>query len=312
MSDKIKIGIPKSLLWHKYGVFWEVFFKELGCKVLLSSDTNEKIVEQGVRVSIDELCIPIKIFYGHFLELYGKCDKIFVPRYWKLDRKSVTCPKLITLTDTANQVIKANDSSIILSSVINVTKRPISISFLELGLKINKNLFKVMRAYKKALLLYQEKKIRDEKKFNDILSKNSLKIAVIGHEYNINDKYINQKLITQIKIQGADCITPEIIPKKLCERYLEGKPFIHWSYEKEIIGAAYWAIASKKISGIILVSSFNCGPDSLLYEQLLLDIKKKPVLSVLLDEYTSSETINTRIEAFVELLRRKKRMNTHE
>ncbi len=95
------------------------------------------------------------------------------------------------------------------------------------------------------------------------------------------------------------------MPKPVYQEHLKEKPFIYWLYEREIIGAAYWALFSEKISGIVLISSFNCGPDSLLYEQILLENSEKPILSILLDEYTSKEAIKTRIEAFVELLKRK-------
>ncbi len=71
-------------------------------------------------------------------------------------------------------------------------------------------------------------------------------------------------------------------------------------------------MASEKISGLILISSFNCGPDSLLYEQVLLEDSGKPILSMLIDEYTSKETIKTRIDAFVELLTRKVSLKDEE
>ncbi|MBC7190474.1 hypothetical protein H5U35_09805, partial [Candidatus Aerophobetes bacterium] len=56
---------------------------------------------------------------------------------------------------------------------------------------------------------------------------------------------------------------------------------------------------------IILVSSFGCGPDSLVVEQIIQDAKKyrKPVMQILLDENTSKINIQTRIEAFIDMIR---------
>jgi predicted nucleotide-binding protein (sugar kinase/HSP70/actin superfamily) len=306
MYDKMVIGIPKSLLWHKYKVFWEEFFRSIGCKTVVSASTDQKTVEKGVKISIDELCIPVKIFNGHCLNLMEKCDKIFVPRYWRVDREGITCPKFIALTDTANQILKDKYPSKVLSLSINVKRRPMFLSFLQLGLKVRKNPFKIIRAYNSAVEAEKKHKKFLEKKFMEKISDPGLKVAVIGHEYNIHDNYVNQDLIYQIEEMGLTVITSDLVPEFIFKEHLREKPFVYWSYEREIIGAAYWAMASKKISGIILLSSFNCGPDSFLYEQLMLEDSNKPILSILFDEYTSNETVKTRVEAFVELLKRKK------
>ena len=298
---KIKIGLPKGLLWYKYHRFWEVFFKELGAEVVKSSDTNKKIVEEGTKKSVDELCIPVKIFFGSCLDLIDKCDWIFIPRYWIIDRKSITCPKLITLPDTAIMIIRKK----ILTTTINIKRKPIFLSFFFLGLKLKKNPLKVIQAYRAAIRAQEMNETYLEKEFQKKLASPLLTVAVVGHEYNIYDNYINQELISEIEKQNVNIITSDLVPQSLSDTYLKEKPFIYWSYEREIIGTAYWALSAKKISGLILISSFNCGPDSLLHEQLLLEDSKKPILSILVDENISKETVKTRIEAFLEMLKRK-------
>jgi len=300
-----KIGLPKGLLWYKYHSLWEVFFKKLGIEVIKSSDTNKKIVEQGTKKSVDELCIPVKNFYGHCLDLVDKCDWIFIPRYWIIDKKSITCPKLITLPDTATMVIRSKSPQKILTTTINIKRKPIFLSFFLLGLKLKKNPLKIIKAYRAAIKVQEMNKTYLEKEFQKKLASPLLTVAVVGHEYNIYDNYINQGLISEIEKQNVNVITSNLVPQSLSDRYLKEKPFIYWSYEREVIGAAYWALSAKKISGLILISSFNCGPDSLLHEQLLLEDSKKPILSILIDENTSKETVKTRIEAFLEMLKRK-------
>jgi len=303
--SRVKIGFPKGLLWYKYHRFWEVFFKELGMEVVKSSDTNKKIVEEGTKKSVDELCIPVKIFYGHCLDLIDKCDWIFIPRYWIIDKESITCPKLITLPDTAVMVIRSKSPQKILTTTINIKRKPIFLSFFLLGLKLKKNPLKVIQAYRAAIRAQEMNETYLEKEFQKKLASPLLTVALVGHEYNIYDNYINQELIPEIEKQNVNIITSDIVPQSLSDTYLKEKPFIHWSYEREVIEAAYWALSAKKISGLILISSFNCGPDSLLHEQLFLEDSKKPILSILIDENISKETVKTRIEAFFEMLKRK-------
>ena len=75
------------------------------------------------------------------------------------------------------------------------------------------------------------------------------------------------------------------------------------------MGAAYYLFQEKEINGIVQVTAFGCGPDSLVRE--LIDIKAKregiPVLNINLDEHTGEAGILTRLEAFVDLIERRRR-----
>ena len=79
--SKKTVGIPRSLLYYKYLPLWKTFFEELNFEVLISEKTNTQIVEKGGRYAIDEICIPLKLYYGHVLDLMEKkVDYIFIPR----------------------------------------------------------------------------------------------------------------------------------------------------------------------------------------------------------------------------------------
>ena len=46
MDNKIKIGIPRGLYYYKYNILWKEFFKELGCDIIVSPETNFEILQQ--------------------------------------------------------------------------------------------------------------------------------------------------------------------------------------------------------------------------------------------------------------------------
>ena len=50
--NKITIGIPKALLYYKYGELWTSFFEELGCEIIISPNTNKEILDNGIKFSI--------------------------------------------------------------------------------------------------------------------------------------------------------------------------------------------------------------------------------------------------------------------
>src|SRR5690554_4014161 len=94
-----KIGIPRALMFHYYYPAWENFFQELGMEVILSPETNKKILDDGVKRAVDDLCLPFKVYYGHVLQLIDKVDYIFVPRLISLGDKNAVCPKFMGLPD---------------------------------------------------------------------------------------------------------------------------------------------------------------------------------------------------------------------
>ena len=95
------IGIPRALLYHRYGVLWATFFERLGCRIVLSPPSNRRILERGIALAVDETCLPLKVFLGHVEALKGKADHILVPRVASLAKDEQACVKLMAAYDIA-------------------------------------------------------------------------------------------------------------------------------------------------------------------------------------------------------------------
>jgi len=67
---------------------------------------------------------------------------------------------------------------------------------------------------------------------------------------------------------------------------------------------------SQDIDGILHVTAFGCGPDFMVDKLMEIEAKNKnsqvPFMSLSIDEHTGEAGIMTRIEAFCELVRRRK------
>jgi predicted nucleotide-binding protein (sugar kinase/HSP70/actin superfamily) len=63
-----------------------------------------------------------------------------------------------------------------------------------------------------------------------------------------------------------------------------------------------------EINGVIFLISFACGPDRLISELIMRDMKVVglPFLEITMDEHSGEADMMTRIETFVEMVRRKK------
>jgi predicted nucleotide-binding protein (sugar kinase/HSP70/actin superfamily) len=76
----VRVGIPRALLFYLYFPMWQAFFNEIGVQVIPSGRTTKSILDDGIREALADVCVPIKLYYGHVMELKGKVDYLFIPR----------------------------------------------------------------------------------------------------------------------------------------------------------------------------------------------------------------------------------------
>ena len=303
---KITIGIPKAFLFYRYNILWTTYLKKLNCNIVYSNNTNKKTIEQGNNYSIDESCLSSKIYLGHVAEIKDKCDYILVPRisnYGNVDKVCVRFNATYDLIKNCFPNIKILDYNI-----ENTTHHTELKELIKLGLKINKNIFKVVYSYiyaKRKEIQYNSKIMKDQEKK---LHNNKLKILIVSHPYNIYDKYIGYPIIKFLTNMNIELIYADKLDKKKA-RYLSKdlSPTLYWLYSKELIGAIEYY--KKYIDGIIFLTTFPCGPDSLVNELLIRRINNIPITNILVDESTAEAGIQTRLESFIDIIKGKKEKN---
>ncbi len=329
-KKKIKVGIPRALHFYRYFPFWKKLLEELDVEIVLSPPTNKKIVEEGVTHGFGELCIPVKIYYGQLLKLlqdHLDLDYIFVPRYVAEVKEAYFCPKFISLPD----VIKIlPEIPKILNFEVNVKEFPIATSVIELGKELGKTQNQSLNAYREAQKYFDEyhKFLRDGAPVNHALRlvegnrpftlpkkkhKGDLKFLLLGHGYNIFDTFINLDFQKKLRDQGAEVFTIENMPESVFKKpVIVNKRFRnYWRHEEEIMQSIRYFLTKGRgeIDGVIFLISFACGPDSLISELIMRDMKVVglPFLEITMDEHSGEAGMITRIEAFVEMARRKKK-----
>ncbi|RKD32715.1 acyl-CoA dehydratase activase-related protein [Thermohalobacter berrensis] len=316
-----KLGIPQGLLFYDYYPLWKEFFKELGVEVVLSSKTNKEILDKGVSACVDEACLPVKVFHGHVEDLKDKVDYIFIPKFISIRKREFICPKFLGLPEMIKNSIK--DLPPIIDTEINLRKSNYKLmkAIFETGRHFTYNFFKINSAYKKAFKYYTDYKrlitkgvipmeaIRVYSKcINNVENRNdnSLRIMVSGHPYNIYDEYLSMRLIKKLKKDNINVITPEMIKEDKINYYASKLPKrMFWSFGRKIVGSAFSVMEEQKVDGIIYVSSFGCGLDSILIDLVQRKAKalKVPFTLLTVDEHTGEAGINTRIEAFTDMIK---------
>lgn len=332
-KKRFKVGIPRALHFYRYFPFWKRILEELEAEIVISPLTNKKIVEEGVTHGFGELCIPVKIYYGQILRLVKDnpdLDFVFVPRYVSEVKDSYFCPKFLSLPD----VIKIlPDVPKILNFEVNVKEFPISTAAIELGKQLGKNQNQALNAYREAQKYFDEyhEFLRSGSSVNHALrlaernrpftlskkkSKGDIRFLLLGHAYNIFDTFINLDFQKKLNDQGVEVITIENLPKSIFKTPVLVNPRgaklqNYWRHEEEIMQAIRYFLTKGRdeIDGVIFLISFACGPDSLISELIMRDMKVVglPFLEIIMDEHSGEAGLLTRVESFVEMIRRKKR-----
>ncbi|MDP7525787.1 MAG: hypothetical protein QF713_05590, partial [Dehalococcoidales bacterium] len=134
-----------------------------------------------------------------------------------------------------------------------------------------------------------------------------------GHPYLICDEFINHRLIYRLEQAGNRVLTPEMITTKELEsaiiRLTGGS---YWTYEEEVVGAGGYFLQNEA-DGVIGIMAFGCGPDSLMMDTVRRHsarTKGVPFMCLTIEEHTAEAGVITRLEAFTDMIQRKKRRET--
>jgi predicted nucleotide-binding protein (sugar kinase/HSP70/actin superfamily) len=299
MDKNIRIGIPKALLYYKYAALWENFFNELGCEVICSPETNQEILEEGKRLSIDESCLSLKIFIGHVSYLVDKVDYVLIPRIVSLKKGEKVCTNFYALYDIVNNIFNVKILNYNVDVEHGKTEKK---GFIEMGKTINKSKKTSKRAYSRALRILKRKRCHQIIRQNILFeTSNRIKILLVSHPYNAYDKLIGETIIKHLEKNNVDIINADVFDHgEIKGKHNVISKKVYWTFSKELLGSIMHYY--QKVDGIILLSVFPCGPDSLTNEMCMRKIKK-PITNIIIDELSGEAGLQTRIESFVDIIK---------
>lgn len=293
----MRIGIPRSLFYHIDGIMLENFLKNLDVDILISPKTNKEIINKGIKYASDEMCLSIKSYLGHVHYLKDKCDYVLVPRIDNYYTSNQTCTNFLAISDIVSNVFDIN--TIGYNIDLN-NKQSLKKGLFQIGYKLGKKKKKIKNAYYKALRDY---KIKESKLIKDNIKKfsnNGKKILLISHSYNTYDEMIGVPIINKLSHMGLEVIYSDLFDKKVCRKLSKKiSPDLYWKYSKELVGSL--EITKGKIDGVVFLSTFPCGLDSLVNELLMLKIDI-PYLNIVIDDLDAMNGVETRIESFADIL----------
>ncbi|MEJ2663213.1 MAG: acyl-CoA dehydratase activase [Spirochaetia bacterium] len=308
------IGINRSFLAHKLFPLYYNFFTDLGCRVIIPDIMNHEALDRQT----SSLCYPAQIAIGFFDTLTGqKPDYYFMPHVEELYvpqgnvRKefSSTCIFIQGEAFWMRQIYKDKDlEGRILAPTINFNEgyekgRP---AFIDTAKKLGIPKKTAHAAFTKAVSLQEA--FEDEcweigRKALEQLraTPDKIGVVVLGRAYNAFNDEANKGIPKKITTRSHLVIPADMIPIGDEPLKFPHDDYLHWEIGQQLIRVSQVVKNNPQLFGVY-ITNFLCAIDSLLLTYFRKIMGTKPSLTLELDGHTADAGINTRIEAFLDII----------
>ncbi len=293
------IGIPKTLLYYHYHTLWKTFFDVLDVPYIESGKSTKELLKMGQNKAIDETCLSMKLFFGHIEALKGKCDLLLIPRIYSLEKKEQVCTNFNALYDLVHNLY--SDIPLLNYNIDVKRHQTEKKAFLKLGRELGFSILESQHAYNIAKEKEKEYIRKLEQKGEEKLKSKKTKILLLGHPYTLEDELMGKRITTYLKEQDVEVIYSYEAKRDKIDNFKKISKTVHWTMNKELLGA--FSYFSPFVDGVILITAFPCGPDSLTNEMILRKKKNTKVLLLTFEDLDSDVAIITRLESFLDMLK---------
>ena len=314
-EGKTTIGIPRSLmLFYQQFPFWRTFFEELGFAVMLSRETDKKLVTRSLECIVSETCLPVEIAHGHLEDLAERgADYIFIPFVVTAKAKpenptvNYNCPWVQSYPFMVRAAFRGKipdenllmpalhfrylkgallkELSIFMFDTFGIARDRVE----EAALKADQ----VQSSFEARLTVYGREVLRN-------VPPGIRPVILFGRPYNCSDAYLNLGLVNKLISQNVLPIPLDFLDLSGDEVFSEYRSMC-WPNGQKILSAARMVAKNPNLSAVY-ISNFRCGPDSFLSHFVAEEMKGKPYLQLEIDEHTADAGMITRIEAFLDSL----------
>ena len=299
------VGIPKAFSVYTLYPFYSWFFHELGIRTVLS----DKVPHAGIARTESTYCFPSEIAHGAVQDILDKkTDYIFLPHFRDMpshetDIHANFCPITQSLPYYIRKAFPEIPEEKILSPVVSfrTTLEKAKEFFLELGKKLGYTDDESGKAFDKALAKqneYQEKAFAlGAEALEYAKTQKQPVIALLGRPYNALAKEANIGIPRKFTSRGNTVIPFDILPigdKKIF-------PNMYWYYGQKDMHQAFNLKDNPNVF-VTWVSNFSCAPDSFMLHYLKWIMGTKPFLILELDSHSADAGVDTRVEAFLDII----------
>jgi len=294
-----RIGIPRALTTHSLHPLYATFFSGLGLEVVLSG-----IDADGDLKSNSGFCFPAQLAHGAVLDLARKkVELVFLPHITRMPhpnacRDSLLCP----ITQASPYFLaKAFPDTRVLSPVLDFTQgyeRCTGLTDLvvrELGIARDRADSAWAAAVRAQLEAEQGMRELGQRALAEAIASGQPALLLAGHSYNAFTPEASQSVGRKLASMGITAIPADCL--------VAGDPGpTAWHFANQIMNAV--ALAQRHPNLFLLcVSNFSCTIDAFTHSMLASELGAKPYLLLEIDAATADAGVQTRLEAFLDIVR---------
>ena len=287
---------------------YKELFNRLNINCIYPPLITKKTIELG-NERIDELmCFPAKITMGNFREaleegyktlvMWDSCGPCRFKCYWSLQKHVLT-------------KLGYKDFEMIPITSGNLIKQ---IYYLSEG---KTNIYKIANSMMKTW-----KELKELEKDN--LKENDINIGIIGEIYTVNCPEVNMDLFKKLEnlsagyknyVTNLQFIKENLLLFKLFKNKSKFEELAsnYMPHKENIGGHGFQSIVhlleaiDEKLDGVIHILPFPCSPESVVSPilDIIAEENNFPLIHLIFDEHTGEAGIETRLEAFVDMIKLK-------
>lgn len=313
-STQGRVGINKSFLTNTYYPLYSNFFAGIGFKPVLSRQPEP----EGVDMRNAAFCFPAELSHGYFYSLINEDnppDFLFLPHVKAISVENglpnaQVCPFVqgepyYLSTTFRKRIAELKDKGVRpLSPFIDMTggldkaKEPLVDCALEMGVDRKTAEAAFEAAKQSQIACFDEMKEIGSNAISQLnADPEKLGVVLFSRPYNGLVEEAHMGIPHKLASRGVYVIPLDFLP---IERE-DSKRHMYWGMGQLILKAARYVKKHPQLFGTY-ITNFSCGPDSFVVGYFRDVMGRKPSLTLELDSHTADAGIETRIEAFLDIV----------
>uniref|UniRef100_UPI0040562293 acyl-CoA dehydratase activase n=2 Tax=Candidatus Electronema sp. TaxID=2698783 RepID=UPI0040562293 len=308
-DNRPTVGMNRSFLLNTYFPFFNAFFAALGFRLTLPTAQDPRGADQQG----SSFCYPVEIAHNYIAALIAeKPDYIFLPQLkgfdlGEKDKTSCTCVLVQGEPYYLRTAFPALESENVIYQVLDFAKGYTAdrAAIRDLAKQFGMDAAKADTALQAAIAAQDEftKDIREMgRQALAELEQNPDRFGVVvfGRPYNSFASAANKGIPAKFASRGITIIPFDMLP--YWEEQLADDANMFWVMGQIILKGARFVEKHPQLYGAY-ITNFSCGPDSFIVSYFRSIMGRKPSLTLELDSHTADAGLETRIEAFLDIIR---------
>ena len=302
------MGMNRSFLVNTFFPFFNAFFKGLGYRVVLP----DRVDPDGVDQQQAAFCFPVEIAHGFMSDLLDKDpDMLFLPHIRGIptdEESDNTCTCVFVQGEAfyLGSTFDGMKSKKVITPYLDLSGglEPRVDDFVKVARDLGASRPEAEKAFRAAMDAQQTFKdtirARGAEALREIEENpESMGVVLFGRPYNAFAGEAHKGIPGKFATRGHRILPFDMLPFE--DQTLDDADTMYWSMGRMILKASRFVKQHPQLFGTY-ISNFSCGPDSFVVGYFRNEMGRKPSLTLELDSHTADAGLETRIEAFLDIV----------